>query len=342
MTTRQRLGTFGALILATVGTTATAFLVSIHVAETTFFDKLFYQKSIAYGYSGYYEALVPSVRTQDMYQFGLLKNDSFAFPDDAHVKGTVDDGSYKVAVVGDSFAWGQGVKEEDRLSVVLENKLNKTRKTKVFSLGLPAESLVDAVAKIEAISKSEQIDLFVIPAVQNDALIIAEGRYNRYNSPAAQQIIDDCLAKFPDQEPLSYPNWLEVAPAEMEAVSSKLDADSVASWDAQPNKCIAESSVQHIREMTHDKTLFVITDDYTPDQSQFGPYKSILSALGVPFVRSIELKDTPEFQKYWQNPEQSFQVSPKEVHPSAVAYQMYAAVVDHELLQNPRWKFNTK
>lgn len=342
MATQQRLITLSATLLAAAATTTLVLVSCVHLAETTFFDKFFYQKSGTYGYSGYTESLAHSPRNADMYRFGLLKDDAFAFPDDSQVKGAADDGSYKVAVVGDSFAWGQGVKESDRLSEVLERKLNQTRKTKVFSLGLQAESILDAVAKIEAISKSESIDLFVIPAVQNDALLLDEGRYNRYHSPAAQNIVDDCLTKYPDQKPLTYPNWLNVSPDQVEAVTQKLDEDTSAAWTTQPNTCIAEASLTKIREITQGKTLFIITDDYTQDQSQFGPYKAMLDTAELPFVRSIDLKESPEFEKYWQHPEKSFHVSAKEGHPSAVAYRMYAAVIARELLQDTRWSFVTR
>lgn len=316
-----------------------AVLVCVHLAQTVFFDKFFFQKSEYFGYSGYDESLVYSPRNADLYHFGLLTDQHFSFPQEVSTQNNQEDEYFAVAVIGDSFAWGQGVTKKKRLSVQLQQKLNRWRPTRVYSLGLPAESIVDAVAKIEAVTRKENVDLFVIPAVQNDALLLPEANYNRYSSPTAQAIIDDCHNLNPTLPVRTSPDWRQVPLEDMAAVAVKLEQDTHESWTVEPNRCMIKASLQRIKELSKGKVLFVITDDYTPEQSLFGEYKALLKEAQLPFISSLQLKNDPRYQKYWQNPGKFFHVSPRELHPSALAYGMYADLITAELLTNPLWKF---
>jgi hypothetical protein len=54
------------------------------------------------------------------------------------------DGVYRIAVIGDSFSFGQGIKEKERFSNILQERLNiRGKKLEVLNFGLPGKEMED-------------------------------------------------------------------------------------------------------------------------------------------------------------------------------------------------------
>jgi lysophospholipase L1-like esterase len=304
------------------------------IAEHYFFDKFFYQKSVKYGYK---EDTSFSERTRDLYQYGFISQNSFIFPESNNqVLGASSD-KYTIAIVGDSFVWGSGVKEKDRFAPQLKEQLQDTH-VEVLSLGYPQDGFLDHLAKIEGIKKQTYVDLYIIPVVINDALLTAG--LNRYHSAAAQEIIETCKAQFPDQTVLTYPDWAFVGEETFQQVSDQLGRDTFSSITNSVNQCIAEMAILKIQSLTNQRVIFFITDDYFNDT----PWQDMINLVvrnNVYMVHSERSKEIEKYKKYWQDPKKYFMVSQSEGHPSRLAYEMYAALIAQELQENKVWSYTS-
>ena len=82
------------------------------IAETFFFDRLFYQKSVAHGYF-LDETKLPDFgdRTRDL--VAHLDADEKKLPQNVYP-------GFRVVLIGDSFLWGQGVRHEHTVTALLE------------------------------------------------------------------------------------------------------------------------------------------------------------------------------------------------------------------------------
>lgn len=315
-----------------------AFLACLIIIETFFFDKFFYKKSAKYGYIDVY---APAVRNFDLRELGFMHGGVFVPP---HIPSVLERGEFKtntynIALVGDSFVWGDGVKEQQRLSVVLENKLNEEVPTRVYALGFSQDGLLDHLGKIDALSQMEMFDLYIIPAVMNDALPANSINFNRYHSAEVEQIVQICQALYPGQRVRSFPEWKDMTPEELDAVIRQLDEDTGLSWSDELSICLNHNAAKRIQELTKGRVLYLLTDDYTEEQQLFAQYRQLLEQVGSTYISSRNAASLPEYQKYWQNPEYYFHVSALERHPSSLAYRMYADVLKQELLKNTHWQF---
>ncbi|KKQ49358.1 MAG: hypothetical protein US68_C0016G0018, partial [Candidatus Shapirobacteria bacterium GW2011_GWE1_38_10] len=104
----------------------------------------FYQKSITHGY------WIPSKhpthddfghRAKDIYQLQSGQPDPLK---------TNNSDIFKIALYGDSYVWGQGIKNEQRFAKLLETKLNKIRPTKIISLAETGDNIFDHYQKYKA------------------------------------------------------------------------------------------------------------------------------------------------------------------------------------------------
>src|SRR5688572_5640457 len=170
-------------------------LASFHIcyflAEHFFFDKFFYRKSISHGYA-------PDIAS-NLSRYGNRARDIVWLQNkmrgSSENVGLPDDDTYTIAVIGDSVTWGQGIKNDERFSVLLEKKLNKIRKTKVYSYALLGDNFTQTYEKIEfleSLENTHKIDLYILALVHNDAFVTPS---DRYLPSLSKPIIDNC-AKF--------------------------------------------------------------------------------------------------------------------------------------------------
>lgn len=178
-------------ILALVGMMLTAITLSLWVvtwaSETFFFDKFYYQKSVGHGY------LVPGKnilkdfgkRGQDMANL----SDFISNPQHNTLGAQTEKNVFTIAVFGDSFVWGQGIKEQDRFVNILEQRLNKIRPTKVLSFARSGDGIIETYIKYDYVRKSVSVNFFLFTIVNNDLLIHEK---SPYDEAAQQRLIAVC------------------------------------------------------------------------------------------------------------------------------------------------------
>jgi hypothetical protein len=134
------------------------------ISEKFFFDKFFYQKSIKYGY-------ILSKRDAKLEDFGKRAADVLTLlkhPEELRSS----QGLFTVAIIGDSFVWGQGIRNQDRFAEVLEKKIKKIRPARVLSLALCGDSLYDNYIKYQILIRNGiHVDFFVFGLVDNDLVL---------------------------------------------------------------------------------------------------------------------------------------------------------------------------
>ncbi|MFA5025584.1 MAG: SGNH/GDSL hydrolase family protein [Candidatus Shapirobacteria bacterium] len=150
-----------------------SYRICYFIAEKFFFDKLFYQKSVTHGYW----TTKPGLSYTD---FGDRAEDIITLNSNSpNILGTSDDDSYKIVILGDSYLWGQGIKNEDRFAYILESKLNNIRPTKIYSLGIGGDNIFDNYLKYKkSISVFGQADMYIFALLYNDFLLNGDNRYS--------------------------------------------------------------------------------------------------------------------------------------------------------------------
>ena len=84
---------------------------------------------------------------------------------------------YTIALIGDSFAYGLGVRENESFGRILEAKLNKIKPTKIYVLALPGDSIVENYAKFLLMDSSVRVDLYIFSMVKNDLVYDHNHKY---------------------------------------------------------------------------------------------------------------------------------------------------------------------
>ena len=94
-------------------------------------------------------------------------------------------GVYRIAVVGDSFAWGQGIPEENRFSNLLERRLQSaspTARFEVLNFGKPGAETVDHVDILEKYVLPAAPDFVLLQWFVNDVEGRDKSRRPRYSN----------------------------------------------------------------------------------------------------------------------------------------------------------------
>ena len=201
----------------------TSLIISINLAlwisETYFFDKFYYYKSIAYGY------WVPGKKLswKDFGKRGqdLISLTSYNNQNQKVLGAEINKNLFTVAVIGDSYVWGQGLKEEDRFVDILEKKLNTIYPSRVISLGNSGDELIDNYVKYVMIKRNNpNIDLYIFGIASNDLVI--SGKESLYNTNLHRQILSRC------PEPFIYaPRYTNELPQDWDDVNFQTENKSV-------------------------------------------------------------------------------------------------------------------
>jgi lysophospholipase L1-like esterase len=160
-------------------------------AETYFFDKFIYDKNPRYGYfTKGTTAASFGKRAEDLLRLEESQNNQKQGI--TGVLGETADSRYAVVVIGDSYVWGQGLRNEDRFAYVLEKKLNTIIPSRVMSLGKPGGDVFDYYLFYRDIQIiTPNIDLFVFGLTENDLMFNPQSR----DEGLKQQLVSRCQNK---------------------------------------------------------------------------------------------------------------------------------------------------
>ncbi|MEM7396257.1 MAG: SGNH/GDSL hydrolase family protein [Verrucomicrobiota bacterium] len=173
------------------------------------FDALIYGKSTTYGYFPPGKPYAPKnygTRAADItalkQTMNAMTNTPLAEIPSAKWLKNEAEGKYVVAVIGDSFVWGQGIRNEDRFVQLLSTRLNRIRPTRILSFGNCGDNIMEYFQKYEAAREIlPDIDLVVFGLCHNDLLVNPPPA--RYGAKRLKEILDLC----PDRPFLEDPIW---------------------------------------------------------------------------------------------------------------------------------------
>lgn len=294
------------------------------ISEIYFFDKFYYQKSIDFGYFYFPPNKERSLkifgkRSQDV--LTLLNNKS---PD---IKGYTSDDNYTVAIVGDSYVWGAGLKNRDRFPILLERKLSTLRGTKVYSFGIGGDGILDYYVKYQKIKELYDIDLYVYVLTVNDMLINKDSLF--FNDPIAKTILSLCKERYGDfvydYNMSKYPDGEDYG---------SLTKRTIGSFS---NNCVFN---EVIKQLNPANSFFFFSDEYLEyNTNAFSYYRSLLRQAGFYTLSSLRAKNMEKFRVALENPDKYLLVSKREAHPSLYANEIFAELLAEEITSNAKWGF---
>lgn len=224
---------------------------------------------------------------------------------------------FVVAIIGDSYTWGQGVKNSDLFGVVLEKKLNAVKKSKVIILGNPGNSLLDHLSNYEKLKKlGVHIDVFVFALVTNDILPFYEGSY----SQGAVEVLKKCEFLY---GPLVRDiNWSD-STISMENKLEQSNSLWNRIWASYANRCLLDIFALL---PTHN-SYYLLTDNYTGSNIAWDEMRKKLLQYGKKVISSSEMAGEAPYSNYLMNPSKYLEVSARDQHPSKRAHALYAELL---------------
>ncbi|HWS48741.1 MAG TPA: hypothetical protein VN174_01660 [Candidatus Methanoperedens sp.] len=283
------------------------------LAEKYFFDKFFYQKSNTHGY-------VLSEENFNFLDYGDRGKDLSALNNLNELKGEILQNQFRIAIIGDSHVWGQGVRNNQRFAKLLEKRLNKIRPTRVFSYGKRGNNTLDYYNSYQRISNLIFANLYIILPVTNDAIL----NKSNTNDP----ITNNCQKKYINEKPTYF---IEDFP---------IDSIINQSWKNPINQCVVDQSIQLLPK---DNAIFLIDKDYHRDNTQFDYYHQLLTKNNKTTISTSIGKYMDKYKRYFdEKVYMNFSLSPTDPHPNALANQMYSDILFSEITTNPKWSFIEK
>lgn len=309
--------------------------LSLWISEKYFFDKFYFNKSVAHGYW-------PADRTVEFKEFGkrsediILTNKIWGEMEKGKVlgKNSEDDHIYTISLHGDSYVWGQGVKNSNLLSTQIERQLNSYYPTEVISMGVSGNSILELYKNSYISNKVYNIDLFIFVPVVNDLLLLNNADYEEYIP-----FWTSCKNRYPDLSPIY--DWTDEEHqyiAEQEDPNKLYEGRVTESWQNDLNLCLLEESLKRIPA---EKSIFFIPD-YFYDDATWEEYLYYIKKYHNNIVYVQESKEIPEYQYLWEDIDKYFYVSEKDHHPSKDAHKMYADIISREIISNEKYNFLLK
>lgn len=333
-------------ILVTLISLLVSLLLAYWVAERYFFDKLFYKKSIAHGYWQRYSRLEDyGSRSRDLVNLKSLWGSKYR---NNQILGASENlegkDVYTIAVIGDSYVWGVGLRFKQTFTQILEKKLNQARKTKVLVFGNSGDSILEYLDRYYVASQVHPVNLFIFVLTENDMMLNAD---DRLVSSIARDILTECseeiqLTPIVYDPSTFYNNRMQVKNAgftnELEA---KVVSAIVSSCRTESNLCVTDSVLNFLSKVGHSAIYFV-SDNYRNDRYCWDVYISAMSTYNLNMVSSSEGRSIKKYIKHWNDPFKNFTVSPQETHPSKIAHQMYADILYNEIVGDMKYGFTAK
>jgi hypothetical protein len=293
-----------------------------YIAVKYFFDKIIYQKSTVYGY-GLDSQIALS-------KFGDRSKDVIALDsNNPNVLGLSDDKSFKIAIIGDSFVWGQGLENNQRFVTILNKKLSSIQPTKIISLAIPGWNILDFVDAYNKMKKNFSPDLIIFTVVTNDVFI------NKTDSD--NPITKFCLSINNNHTPFYDFDMDTITKNNPGAASDVFLQARKQGWENPTNLCVLDTSLDIL---PMDKTIYLVAEDYV-EWSETKLYKQHLLAKNKYIISSSLGKNIPEYSEYFDGPVfKLLRISPVEGHPNSIANKMFADILFNEITSNPKWNFS--
>lgn len=306
---------------------------TIWVAEHYFFDKFFYRKSAMHGYSKDEGNPLAEKDLKGLLKPRLQDLNELLQTNDYRILGEQsDNNTYKVALIGDSFVYGTGVRTSERFGEVLEKKLNLIRLSRVYVLAQPGDDLIDNFAKFELAFQYIQPDIYILGMVDND---ISFGAYDKY--PQGEKVYFALKRKCP-QEVYRPPN--------LGTQISEEDLLLKLYWPAvsphYSNICMLFEGVKSILTKT-DAVIFYNFSQYeysNIEEKEIPETDKIAQKLMAKYEQTVKMAGARVIGfNYDKRTVQQAGVSQLEGHPSRELHYQYAEDLFQEITSNSKWKF---
>lgn len=286
-----------------------------YIAETYFFDKFFYQKSVKYGYI--------SIKDENS---NLKKYGNRSFYLNNIDSQTFDKNKFNIVIIGDSYVWGTGIKNNQRFSKLLENKLNQDKPTRVVSLGKPGWNIIDYLREYELISKYNP-DIIIFTLVTNDIFV---------NPPdQVHQIVKNCSELFPNFRLTN--DFEEEIVGHVKYSYTQLEQFA---WSNPINKCILNSALKLLP--SNNSAYYFMPDRYSQYDELYNIYERQLNESAKIVIYPDANHVPTKFQKYWTNsarsPWDKLTVSTREEHPNEIANELFTEILYNLIKNNEKWK----
>lgn len=308
--------------------TGVSLCVAYYVAETYYFDRLFYKKSSLHGYHKqnttrvieFNNSRVLEKRIKDL-RFLISLNNQTEEP--ATLNETTDK-QYKIAVIGDSITYGLGVRQQYSFPRVLERKLNKYAPTRVFVLAQSGDNMLEHFAKFLLAKENLSPDLYIIAFVENDLLINSKPKYPNQKALNAR-LSQSCLKP---EFIYQWPNKdISLAKMVSEAHFPSID-------ESYANICYFKEVV---KEIAKDKVVFYnLFGFHDPDTFS---YPHNLNAVVINNMVEIITTNGGFVVERSDIPFVYTGVSKMEGHPSKKTHMLYADSLFKEIITNPKYDF---
>lgn len=290
----------------------------VYVSTHFFFDKFYYYKSTAFGYYIPHKKNILSDFGRRSEDLSHLLSDiktaapitlSCPIPKHAAVE---EDDVLRIALIGDSYIWGQGLTNRQLAAVKLEKLLQRKTKSKVYLFGSPGDTILDNYIKYRYIRRDfPTIDIFVFGMVDNDLLFKKDNDYDQEFFDSFISLCPGTVCYQPTYDPF----------IEQQEISYDQQVRNSFSQD-YANTCI----LGHVASLLPRDAIYFNFDDHThalETKGVLSQYSGALKYFNL-YVLSMNNKvSDAELKNQF--------VSKKEQHPSAVMNTAYARVLFEEI-----------
>ncbi len=290
------------------------------LAEKYFFDKFFYYKSVDHGYWVFEENKPSTLSYEDFGERSLYYRQLRHGTDveDLLPSYLNDKKSFTIAVIGDSYTWGQGVRWSKTFSQILEKKLQKDFDVRVITIANCGDFIVDYLVDYRKAEKFYNPDFYVFALVVNDLA----PHISTYEDLKKEPIIRVCESNFPEEK------------TNIERNSDVDYLDDSNLFDpfvlGNPiNECFVKES---IKQLPTEQSIYLLTESYFEwAQERLDFFRETLELEGKSIVDSKKILDLPKYKKHLNDYERwnykSLTVSKKDGHPSALVHELYAELL---------------
>jgi hypothetical protein len=323
---RKRLLLATVSVVITIATVVTCFKVS----EIYFFDKFYYNKFPELGYvkpiwNPLGNANNPPTIEHRIKDLRLV----FSQSQDQRVLGISDQETptYKILFIGDSMVYGNGVREPQRMSEILEKELNKVRPTKVYTLAQSGDSIIDNYYKFEKAEQVIQPNMSIFAMVVNDFLLDQTDKY-----PGEAEFYKQLRQECPQEE--KGVTWT----GPQMTIYETMDMNLLPSVDPNyANICYLEKILDRLAGKQVMFFSFSPLRDTNNDPA--GSYErkgwEVMNAYASPIKkRGLYFTSTLGMPEYVFQP-----ISTMEGHPSPKSHKEIGEYLAKVIMNDERWKF---